>query len=565
MPSDSRPYVIVDIMRTILTHQPHLLESPEHDVRNAFADEVESHGFDGSRLPNDLRRVFFKVKEEIESGILSIVPESERRVSKPPELLTSPIIDDGNPFSRSKINHIFETLTTMDKDIATKEGYWLDFKENYNQRNRAEYARTMAGFANNVGGYLVFGVTDVPHKAVGMSNDNFDQFRSELLTQYLLSRFTPSIRWDHRPVTRNGKKFGLIHTQQCDCKPIIAIQGDSNHFQKGDIFYRYPGLTRTIEPQDLLRLIDERIQAQNERWQASLSKMASLTPRGAEILDLATGRIGDTPILIDQKLLEHIKLIREGEFHERRGDPTLRLIGEVTGPAGVVVVPKGRGAIDQLYIISCFLDQECAEPVECIKYLVNQNTAILPLWFFIVSAGMGVEDARSFIQSCHTRLSNIRARFLNRLEQGEKLNRYSTSTYLASTLNDEEWDAATFDDDVARLIDKHSLSTKVKNSVGRTLVSLSLHNNNTSILNAEFASSHIREVLEGIAVLAPEDIKRLNQPILTCLKSVLTLCTNGDYWSRFRHTVCYVDAVLYAPADMVTTDSVRSDNDNENR
>ena len=46
--------------------------------------------------------------------------------------------------------------------LKSRESNTVEFKENFNASNTSKYAKTMAAFANNKGGYIIFGITDRP-------------------------------------------------------------------------------------------------------------------------------------------------------------------------------------------------------------------------------------------------------------------------------------------------------------------------------------------------------------------------------------------------------------------
>lgn len=50
-----------------------------------------------------------------------------------------------------------------------REGQELEFKEQFNLAALADYFKDFAAFANNRGGYLIFGVKDKPRVLIGMS------------------------------------------------------------------------------------------------------------------------------------------------------------------------------------------------------------------------------------------------------------------------------------------------------------------------------------------------------------------------------------------------------------
>ena len=61
---------------------------------------------------------------------------------------------------------------TSSGTIRSRESNTVEFKQSFNKGNTAAYAKTMAAYANNSGGYIIFGITDSPSKIVGLKNDN---------------------------------------------------------------------------------------------------------------------------------------------------------------------------------------------------------------------------------------------------------------------------------------------------------------------------------------------------------------------------------------------------------
>jgi predicted HTH transcriptional regulator len=78
------------------------------------------------------------------------------------------VIDDGE---------IFELLKSKGQHLFHREGQTLEFKEQFNLAGLADYFRDFAAFSNNRGGYLVFGVTDSPRVAAGLSEKSLAAFQ----------------------------------------------------------------------------------------------------------------------------------------------------------------------------------------------------------------------------------------------------------------------------------------------------------------------------------------------------------------------------------------------------
>lgn len=58
--------------------------------------------------------------------------------------------------------HIEELLRLRDERLYHREGQELEFKERFKLAGLAEYFQDFAAFANNQGGYLIFGIKDSP-------------------------------------------------------------------------------------------------------------------------------------------------------------------------------------------------------------------------------------------------------------------------------------------------------------------------------------------------------------------------------------------------------------------
>ena len=79
--------------------------------------------------------------------------------------------------------------TNRDGFIRRHESSVVEYKANFNFGSISKYAKTMAAFANNRGGTIVFGVTNAPRRPVGMTNDQFAKLDPERLAGEVNSVF----------------------------------------------------------------------------------------------------------------------------------------------------------------------------------------------------------------------------------------------------------------------------------------------------------------------------------------------------------------------------------------
>lgn len=243
-------------------------------------------------------------------------------------------------------NKVEEYLKTREDGIILlhRESATLEFKESFNLSGVAEYYRDFAGFANNHGGYLIFGVKDNPRKRIGLSEkakDHFDCLDPQMVTGHLLEEFYGQIEWMHDVIELDGRYYGYFYVAPAKEKPIICKKTEGKILTEAEIYYRYNGRTQRIRFSELETIVKERIAAQNKQMMDMMVKIFKSGPQNAAVLDLErrTLETNDAQVLVvDEKLINRIKFIKEGQFVEKEGSPALKLVGDVTTVNKVEVV-----------------------------------------------------------------------------------------------------------------------------------------------------------------------------------------------------------------------------------
>jgi len=250
----------------------------------------------------------------------------------------------------NELSRIF-TLQTGKPYLRTKESSTVEFKQSFNYAGLAEYVKDFVAFANNSGGYIVFGVKNRPHIPVGLQSDHFENIDEARITEIVNQHFSPAIEWTKDTYIWNKKRFGIIYVGEANNKPVIAIKdgGRNQEIKDGEIYYRYAGRTEKIRYAEMKQIIDEKIQNERKAWQRLFERIAKIGPENAALLNTLEGEVesGKRTILIDDEILPKLKFIREGEFKEKKGAITLKLIGDVQ-PVSVVGV-KGKVVHDDPY------------------------------------------------------------------------------------------------------------------------------------------------------------------------------------------------------------------------
>lgn len=250
-----------------------------------------------------------------------------------------------------------ERLRRNGKRLYHREGQELEFKEQFNLAALADYFRDFSAFSNNRGGFLIFGVKDSPREISGLSEKSKEQFEKidpEKITGYLLEIFSSEIRWTQGSIEIDGMFCGAFYIWPSDTKPVIARkdEGKDQIIKNGEIYYRYGGRTQKIQSAELESIINHRIEQNNQSWLNLMAKIGRAGPQNAAILDTERGLIerDDSQVLVlDDDLAGKVKFVKEGEFKEKEGAPTLKLVGDVVPIDKVEVIQRVKENLTRSY------------------------------------------------------------------------------------------------------------------------------------------------------------------------------------------------------------------------
>lgn len=272
--------------------------------------------------------------------------------------------------------------------LKSRESNTVEFKESFNKANTAKYAKTMAAYSNNRGGYIIFGVKDNPRSIVGLKNNNFDNLNQEQFSDAINSLFSPAMEWDCgilmvEALSANGEtltyKIGWIYTAEAEYKPIIAQKvNDGEKINSGDIFYRYRARSEKIKFAEMSRIVDERSAKEREGLLKLFEVIRNSQTANLGIVNYNNGRI-TTPygidVAFDRKLVTQVlkkaKFIKEGSFHETEGIPVIKVTGNID-LAEEVPVPEGNPDETHPYI-----QKQLAEKLE----ITTQDLYAL-IWYY---------------------------------------------------------------------------------------------------------------------------------------------------------------------------------------
>lgn len=336
-----------------------------------------------------------------------------------------------NPLSADILTNLFRTSPADEYRIINRESVTIEFKESYNNAGIAQYFKTIASFANNIGGYLIFGVGDKPRRLIGLKGKSLEQFETlkvEEFTKALMDYFSPSIRWEHCTFEFKGLSFGVIYVyalkkKPCVCKKTYDNPNPKYTLKEGDIYFRYGGRSERIKYDELIAILEFNRISEENKWMSLIQKIAKIGIDNAMVFNTETGDLSSNgrSIIFDEVLLEKIQFIKEGEFVEVKGQPTLRLVGDIESmSSGRVVVKETEKkvvkAIEPHNIVESFLNNDKTdEPLEYIKRICSTSTANFPIYYYVQLSGLPVSSVVEMIREIPSR-STAKTKLIERLE-----------------------------------------------------------------------------------------------------------------------------------------------------
>lgn len=257
------------------------------------------------------------------------------------------------------VRKVLSSRNTAGK-VKSRESSTVEFKESFSKNSTAKYAKTMAAYSNNRGGYLIFGVKDNPRTIVGLKNDNFENLNQEQFSEVINSLFAPAMEWDCGTFTLDipvsddtdgvqALKIGWIYTSEAEYKPIVAQKlNDGEKIHSGDVYYRYRARSEKIKFAEMNHIIEERIAKEREGLLKLFEVIRENKTANLGIVNYSNGKIS-TPygvdVSFDRKLVTQVlkkaKFIKEGSFSETDGIPVIKVTGNID-LAEEVPVPEGN-------------------------------------------------------------------------------------------------------------------------------------------------------------------------------------------------------------------------------
>ncbi|QEX19484.1 hypothetical protein FRZ44_47980 [Hypericibacter terrae] len=326
--------------------------------------------------------------------------------------LTSSSAHSDTPWSHNRIAKCFAKGSDGVWRLVVKESDHFECKASFGFKYQGKWLRAIAALANNDGGYIFFGVNDkdvkgpkgedLSYAVVGLDNNEFASADPADLATRVKSMFDPTPAIQIAVAKIGEKNVGVLYVHRHDSRPVIATKQDGD-IKEGDIFYRYPGQSSRIKYSDLRAMLDARDAEARTQILPMVERLLQLGPTRSMITDLDEGIMADgkRTIQIDQNLIEKLTFIKEGQFSETDGAPTLRLIGEVQPIDGTSKAKQHLGVLTRADFLAAFLDQaKPDDPKEYIRFALEVATnERLPLHYFSRLAKLDNEGLMEFINN----------------------------------------------------------------------------------------------------------------------------------------------------------------------
>ncbi|MBI4232496.1 ATP-binding protein [Candidatus Peregrinibacteria bacterium] len=425
--------------------------------------------------------------------------------------------------------------------LSNRESSQLEFKTSFDLASGPHYARSMAGFANNEGGFLVFGVQNAPRKVTGISRERFEAVDPVKITDLLGSYFSPEIQWDFGTIELVGVTIGFIYTYETTEKPVVATKTSGREIRESSVYYRYRGKTTFIGYPELREIIEQRLDRERKAWLQHLQTIGKSGPTRVGIIDTVQGKVfgAGAPFLIDEKLLRQLKFVRQGSFKETGGTPSLRLIGDLRAVEGVSVEKIVHTGIHYDDLVTAFLAQRPLDKEDGKSYLIecaHQTTPFTPVLYFCSQAGLTREQAVSLLEAERTSLRYTTRYLKKRLEQ-------TTNISPGGRIADRPtWLRISNSRELLELIGKEGTALQKRSAI---FAALQQYPAFVRDIGVELPPSRL---FEAISNLTRKDIERAKTEVLGCLLDFFNQrfqSLESSEKSLFRKAVVCVEEQLY--------------------
>lgn len=453
---------------------------------------------------------------------------------------------------KSQILSLFKDSIDIEQLVlatALEETSIIEFKKSLHTLSDTigkAYLPSIAGFANNLGGTLVFGIDPVTKELVGIK-DKYENLDNRYVSTTIRNGLDGNIQYLFYTQRYLGKLIGFLSIKQADSKPVI-VKVDSGPVIRGEIYFRYPAQTTRIEAADLRAILNAEIQNRLSLTMAAFNKVAQIGGEKLALINTETGELDtgsqNNKYVLDEEILSKIKLIKRGSFVEEEGAPAYVIKGEIeVERVGQEYIEKHIPTlVKESELYEAFFASTCAHPKLMLEQLVHHNTQYNPLFFFVNQAGLSIDKAKLLVNSIENKeiIAATKARILERLDSSE----YYEQGAILDTVKHAFSEGESAEELIERV--KFTLNQSSKASeqqIARTICYNTLMKGEP--LPKDIFQNHLKRAVEAMSNLEPSFIVDNKELVLGELSRFYKCERTASQTSVLRKVVCNADKALY--------------------
>jgi len=188
-----------------------------------------------------------------------------------------------NFFFEPIISELFKTNDNY--QLIENESHRLEYKKEFHIDD--DIFKTINAFANNSGGYIIYGVNPNGKFLDGVNEHslvNYKKIDSENFRGKLYNFCQPNIPLFHCLHKIKEKNFIVMYICDSDKKPFVFCNNGSV-FKSGDIFFRYNDSVKKILFPELNQIIEKNRNEEQNKWMNFIGKIAKIGLENITIID----------------------------------------------------------------------------------------------------------------------------------------------------------------------------------------------------------------------------------------------------------------------------------------
>lgn len=276
-------------------------------------------------------------------------------------------------------------------------------KVEFDPRRMNPVIRAIAALANNKGGFVFLGVQDADCQVVGLANDSFTETDIVRFSDKVKTFLVPTPDFIKETINIGGMNVGVLYVEKYGVPPVIVARAGDG-LEDGSILFRYPGQSAKIRFGDLHEMLRERDRASQTILLKTTQRLSDIGPERSLIVDTgaATIETSDTQLMIDKKLADQLEFIRQGDFQEVRGAPTLRLVGDVKAVDSEGATHErieGRALTADHVLMSFLTSENVRTPLDYVTVAAQVQRQWLPIFYFSHLSGMTLPEVTEALRA----------------------------------------------------------------------------------------------------------------------------------------------------------------------